>query len=101
MELNIYQIFVYFYHTHTHRQLYRGASRAVAYPGDGLKDGQGAQWAGPPTEQRGLEAGAGLVGECLALLQRNLGADSGAGLYDLYLLYRKDVCLDMYTSYSL
>lgn len=66
--------------------LYRGESKVMAYPGDGWQDGREAQWAGPPAGQRGPEAEAGLAAEGLAWLRRNLGADSGAGLYDLYLL---------------
>lgn len=66
----------------------------MAYPGDGSQDGQEVQWAGPPAALRGPEAEAGLAAEGLAWLQRNLGADSGAGLYDLYLLYGEDVSLD-------
>lgn len=66
----------------------------MAYPGDGSQDGKEGQWAGPPVGQRGPEAEAGLAVEGLTWLQKNLGADSGAGLYDLYLLYRKDLSLD-------
>ena len=65
--------------------------KVMAYPGDGWQDGRQAQWAGPPAGQKGPEAEAGLAAEGLAWLQRNLGADSGAGLYDLYLLHRKYV----------
>lgn len=69
----------------------------MAYPGDGSQDGREAQWAGPPAGQRGPEAKVGLAAKGLAWLQRNLGADSGARLNDLYLLYRKDAHLDLYT----
>lgn len=69
----------------------------MAYPGDGWQGGQEAQWAGPPTGQRGPEAEAGLAAEGLAWLRKTLGADSGAELQDLYLLFRKDASLDVYT----
>lgn len=81
--------------------LYRQESKVTAYPGDGWQDGQEAQWAGPPAGQRGLEAEAGLAAEGLAWLQRNLGADSGAGLYDLYLPHRQDISLDVYINHIL
>lgn len=42
----------------------------------------------------GPEAEARLVAKDLAWLQKNLGADSGAGLYGLYLLYREDIALE-------
>lgn len=61
-------------------------SETVAYLGDESQGGQEAQWAGPPVGQRGPEAGAGLVAEALAWLQKNQGEDSGARLCDLYLL---------------
>lgn len=67
--------------------LYSSRNKGVAYPGDGL---QVAQWAGPPAGQRGPEAGARLAAEVLAWLRKNQGVDSGARLYGLYLLYRKD-----------
>ena len=66
----------------------------MTYPGDGLQDGQESQWAGPPVEQRGPEAEAGLAVEGLTWLQKNPGADSGAELYGLYLLYRKGISLN-------
>lgn len=61
----------------------------MAYPGDVLQDGREAQRAGPPAEQRGPEAEEGLAAEGLAWLRRIQEADSGAELYDLCLLYKK------------
>lgn len=60
----------------------------MAYRGGGWLDGREAQWVAPPAGQRGPEAEAGLAAEALAWLQRTLGADSGAGRYDLYLHHK-------------
>lgn len=65
------------------------ALAAPSHPGDGLQDGWEAQRAGPPAEQRDPEAEEELAAGGLAWQQRNQGADSGAVLYDLYLLYKK------------
>lgn len=61
----------------------------MAYPGDGSQGGQGAPWVGPPAGQRDPGAGVALAAEGLTWLQRNLGANFGAGLYDQSLFYKK------------
>lgn len=71
-----------------HNSLYREGSKIMAYPGDGWQGGQEAQWAGPRAGLRGPEAEAGLAVEDLAWLQKTPEADSGAGLWDLYQLYK-------------
>lgn len=58
----------------------------MAHLGDGLQDESEDQWAGPQAGLRDPEAEAGLAAEGLAWLQKNLEADSGAGLNVLYLL---------------
>ena len=68
------------------RGFYGGERKVMAYPGDVWQGGREARWAGPPAGQRGPEAEAGPAAEGLTWLRRNLGADSGAGLCDLYLL---------------
>lgn len=72
----------------------------MAYPGGGWQGGKGAQSAGPPVGQRGPEAEAGLAAEDLAWLQKNLGADSGAGQYALSLLCKGCHFRCMYVSHS-
>lgn len=76
-------------------------SKITAYPDDEWRGGQEAQWAGPPAGQRGPEAGEELAAEGLAWLQRSLGVDSGAGPYDLCLLYKEHYFRFTYTSHSL
>lgn len=61
-------------------------SEIAAYLSDESQGGRGAQWAGPQAGQRGPVAGAGLVAEGLAWLQKNQAEDSGARLCDLCLL---------------
>ena len=66
----IHAKFVCTWQTHLFEVLHKytwlkGEIKVIAYPGDGLQDGQEGQWAGPPVGQRGPEAEAGLAVEGL------------------------------------